>query len=103
MISTKNLTIKPHKANAIDKRAIANLRPHLQWEIECNHLPITHNDLCDESNYVIIEVEGYENIAFNYKTFISNEILETIQPIDRANNKLFPIQKIEIQVHYKRY
>lgn len=103
MISTKNLKVTPHKANAIDKSAIRNLIPHLQWEIQRDHLPITPDDLCDESNYVIVEVEGYENIAFNYKTFISNEILETVQPIDRANDKLFPIQAIEIKPCYKRF
>lgn len=41
MISATNLTIKPHKANAIDKRAIANLRPHLLWKVESEHLNIS--------------------------------------------------------------
>ncbi len=101
MISITNLTIKPHKAQAIDKRAITNLRPHLLWEVESKHLNISMYGLTDESNYAIIEIDGYENIVFVDPN--ENCILETIQPIDRANDKLFPIQAIELQVHYKRY
>lgn len=103
MISTENLKVTPHKANAIDKRAIHNLIPYLKWEIERDQLLIIPNDLIDEGNYVIVEVEGYENIAFNYKTFTRDEILEAVQPIDRENDKLFPIQAIEIKPCYKRF
>lgn len=101
MISIANLTIKPHKANAIDKRAIANLRPHLLWEIEEKNLNISKYALIDESNYAIIEIDGYENIIFVDPN--ENSILETIQPIDRQNDKLYPIQGIEIKPQYKRY
>lgn len=97
----KNQT-EPHKANAIDKRAIHNLIPHLQWEIERDGLNIVFAWLNDESNYRIIKIDGYENIIFQYP-FDSNYFLETVQPISRKLNKLFPIQAIEIQVHYKRY
>ena len=101
MISTNNLTIKPHKANAIDKRAIANLRPYLLWEVERDNLNISKYGLTDESNYAIIEIDGYENIVFLDPN--ENCILETIQPIDRKNDKLFPTQALELQIHYKRY
>lgn len=93
---------EPHKANAIDKRAIHNLISHLQWEIERDKLNITFDYLNDESYYRIIKIDGYENIIFQ-SPFDSNYFLETVQPIDRENNKLFPIQALEIQVHYKRY
>ena len=93
---------EPHKANAIDKRAIHNLISHLQWEIKRDGLNITFDYLNDESYYRIIKIDGYENINFNYP-FDSNYFLETVQPIDRENDRLFPIQAIELQVCYKRY
>lgn len=92
---------EPHKANAIDKRAIHNLISHLQWEIQRDKLNITFDRLNDESNYRILKIEGYENIVF-YDDF-GNNILETVQPIDRENNKLFPIQGVEFLPCYKRY
>lgn len=101
MISTTNLKVTPHKANAIDKRAIANLRPHLLWEVERDNLNISKYGLTDESNYAIIEIDGYENIVFLDPN--ENCILETVQPIDRENDKLFPIQAIEINPCYKRF
>lgn len=101
MISIENLKAEGHKANAIDKRAIANLRSHLQTEIHWNGLNIDENELADECNYIIVEIEGYENIAFcNYE---ENGVCEIVQPIDRKNNQLYPIQKIEIKAQYKRY
>ncbi len=102
MIKLLKSKTEPHKANAIDKRAIHNLISHLQWEIKRDRLNINSNWLTDESQYRIIKIDGYENIIFNYP-FDSDYFLETVQPIDRANDKLFPIQAIEIQVHYKRY
>ena len=102
MIKLQTNQTEPHKANAIDKRAIHNLISHLQWEIERERLNIPFAWLTDESYYRIIKIDGYENIIFQYP-FDSNYFLETVQPIDRANNQLFPIQAIEIQVSYKRY
>lgn len=104
MISIEFLKTAPHKANAIDKRAIHNLIPHLQWEIQKDNISFNaeqKNELFDETNYIIVEIEGYENIAYLIPD--ENYILETVQPLDRENNKLFPIQALEIQVHYKRY
>lgn len=101
MIEIAYLKTTSHKANAIDKRAIHNLIPHLAWEIDCEKLNISKYALTDESNYIIVEIEGYENIAFFDCN--CNCILETVQPIDRKEDKLFPIQKIEIQASYKRY
>ncbi len=98
---SKNQT-EPHKANATDKRAIRNLIPHLQWEIERDHLNITFDWLNDESYYRIIKIDGYENIIFQ-SPFDNNEFLQTVQPIDREKNELFPIQSIELKVCYKRY
>ncbi len=92
---------EPHKANAIDKRAIHNLISHLQWEIQRDKLNITFDRLNDESNYRILKIEGYENIVFY--DYFGNNILETVQPIDRENNKLFPIQRVEFLPCYKRY
>lgn len=102
MIRLKKSQTEPHKANAIDKRAIHNLISHLQWEIKRDGLNITTDWLTDESYYRIIKIDGYENIIFQYP-FDNELFLETVQPIDRANNKLFPIQAIEIQICYKRY
>ncbi len=102
MIKLQKNQTEPHKANAIDKRAIANLRPHLLWEIKRDGLNITLNYLNDESNYRIIKIDGYENIIFQ-NPFDSNYFLETVQPISRKLNEIFPIQAIELQVHYKRY
>lgn len=102
MINLKMSQTEPHKANAIDKRAIHNLISHLQWEIKRDGLNITFDYLNDESYYRIIKIDGYENIIFNYP-FDSNYFLETVQPIDRENDRLFPIQAIELQVCYKRY
>lgn len=101
MLSVSIFKTAPHKANAIDKRAIANLRYHIESEIELNNLNINKTDLLDESNYIIVEIEGYENIAF--LDYDSKMICETVQPIDRGNNKLFPIQKVEIKPYYKRF
>lgn len=102
MIKLQKNQTEPHKANAIDKRAIRNLISHLQWEIERDGLNITFNYLNDESNYRIIKIDGYENIIFQ-NPFNSNYFLETVQPISRKLNEIFPIQAIELQVHYKRY
>lgn len=96
----KNQT-EPHKANAIDKRAIHNLISHLQWEIQRDHHNITFDRLNDESNYRIVKIDGYENIIF-YNDY-GDYFLETVQPIDRKENKLFPIQAMELQICYKRY
>ncbi len=41
MIRLKKSQTEPHKANAIDKRAIHNLISHLQWEIKRDGLNIT--------------------------------------------------------------
>lgn len=101
MVSIEFLKTTPHKANAIDKRAIANLRNYVAYEIEKDGLNIDKQNLTDECNYIIVEIEGYENIAFiDYK---SKYICETVQPIDREQGKLFLIQKIEIKAQYKRY
>lgn len=102
MIKLQKSQTEPHKANAIDKRAIHNLISHLQWEIERDHLNINFDCLNDESCYRIIKIDGYENIIFKYP-FDDTHFLETVQPIDRSNNELFPIQAIELQIHYKRY
>ena len=99
MIDIKYLKTTPHKAETIDKRAIQNLRPYLENEIEFNLIHIDKKQLIDESNYIIVIIDGYENIAFYDNT--NKCITDTVQPIDRDNNKLFPIQKIEIQVSYK--
>ncbi len=101
MIEATYLKTEPHKANAIDKRAIHNLIPYLKWEIERDDLDTSIEQICDESNYRIVKIDGYENIIF-YNDFC-DYYLQTVQPIDRENNKLFPIQAIELQVNYKRY
>lgn len=99
MIKLQKDQTEPHKANAIDKRAIHNLISYLQWEIERDHLNgITFDWLNDESQYRIIKIDGYENIIFQ-NPYDSNYFLKTVQPIDRENNKLFPIQEIEVQIH----
>lgn len=74
MIKLQKNQTEPHKANAIDKRAIRNLISHLQWEIERDGLNITFNYLNDESNYRIIKIDGYENIIFQ-NPFNSNRVL----------------------------
>lgn len=101
MIRLQKNQTEPHKANAIDKRAIHNLMSHLQWENERDRLNISFDRLNDESNYRIVKIDGYENIAF-YNDH-EGMFLNTIQPIDRKENKLFPIQEMEMQIHYRRY
>lgn len=101
MLSIEYLKTKPHKANAIDKRAIANLRPYLANRAQSGDLPADTLEILDESNYIIVEIEGYENIA--YLDYESKTICEVIQPIDRENDKLFPIQEIEVKAQYKRF
>lgn len=101
MLSIEYLKTKPHKANAIDKRAIANLRPYLANRAQRGDLPADTLEILDESNYIIVEIEGYENIA--YLDYESKTICEVIQPIDRENDKLFPIQEIEVKAQYKRF
>lgn len=101
MLSIEYLKTKPHKANAIDKRAIANLRPYLANRAQRGDLPADTLEILDESNYIIVEIEGYENIA--YFDYESKTICEVIQPIDRENDKLFPIQEIEVKAQYKRF
>lgn len=101
MLSIEYLKTKPHKANAIDKRAIANLRPYLADRAQYGELPADTLEIIDESNYIIVEIEGYENIA--YLDYESKTICEVIQPIDRENDKLFPIQEIEVKAQYKRF
>ena len=101
MLSIEYLKTKPHKANAIEKRAIANLRPYLANKAQRGDLPADTLEILDESNYIIVEIEGYENIA--YLDYESKTICEVIQPIDRENDKLFPIQEIEVKAQYKRF
>lgn len=101
MLSIDFLKTSTHKANAIDKRAIENLRGYLQMENYLHGLNISENELANECNYVIVEIEGYENIAFC--DYDSKSICETVQPIDREKDKLFPVQKIEIKAQYKKF
>lgn len=101
MLHIEYLKTKPHKANAIDKRAIENLRPYLANRAQRGDLPADTLEILDESNYIIVEIEGYENIA--YLDYESKTICEVIQPIDRENDKLFPIQEIEVKAQYKRF
>lgn len=62
MLSVTLFKVAPHRANAIDKRAIANLRCHLETEIKLDDLNINKADLLDECNYIIVEIEGYDSI-----------------------------------------
>ena len=101
MLSIEYLKTKPHKANAIDKRAIENLRPYLANRAQRGDLPADTLEILDESNYIIVEIEGYENIA--YLDYESKMICEVIQPIDRENDKLLPIQEIEVKAQCKRF
>lgn len=101
MLSIEFLKTKPHKANTIDKRAIENLRPYLANRAQRGDLTADTLEILDESNYIIVEIEGYENIA--YCDYDSKSICEIVQPIDRENDKLFPIQEIEIKSQYKRF
>ena len=104
MISIEHLKTTSHKANAIDKRAINELKWQILSDIKTYHLDedfgITQESVLNESNYIIVEINGYENIAYVSK---DNYVYEKVQPIDRINNKLFPRQGIELQVSYKRY
>lgn len=100
MLSIEYLKKKSHKAEAIDKRAIENLRPYLANSVRCGDLKADTLAILDESNYIIVEIEGYENIA--YYDYQSKKIYEVIQPIDRASDKLYPIQEIEPEAKYKR-
>ncbi|MGN1053522.1 MAG: hypothetical protein ACI4SH_09070 [Candidatus Scatosoma sp.] len=101
MLSIEFLKTKPHQANAIDKRAIANLRPYLANRAQRGDLTADTLEILDESNYIIVEIEGYENIA--YIDYESKTICELIQPIDRESDKLYPIQEIEVKAQYKRF
>ena len=101
MISKEYLQAQPHQASAIERRAISNLKYQILSEIDLYKLNINKDYVLDECNYIIVEIEGYENIAF--LDYDSKYICETVQPIDRENNKLFPIQKIEIKPYYKRF
>ena len=101
MVSIEFLKTTPNKMDAIDMKAIARLRNYLETEIYMNNLDISESSLLNENNYIIIEIEGYENIAFRDHT--KKYILETVQPIDRKESQLFPIQRIEIKAQYKRY
>lgn len=101
MLSIEFLKTKPHKAEAIDKRAINNLRPYLANRAKRGDLNADTLEILDESNYIIVEIEGYENIA--YCDYASKTICEVIQPIDRASEKLYPIQEIELKAQYKRF
>ena len=56
MINIKKNLTEPHKANTIDKRAIHNLIPYLQWEVERDGLNVTFDWLNDETNYRIIKI-----------------------------------------------
>lgn len=48
MLSVTLFKAAPHRANAIDKRAIANLRCHIETEIELDDLNINKADLLDK-------------------------------------------------------
>ena len=97
-----NLT-EPVKDTALDKRAIEHLKSFLMWEIENDeNLHFTFDWLKDEKYYRILKIEGYENIVFSYP-FDKHHFLESVQPIDRENDKLFPVQRMELQVAYKRF
>ena len=45
MINIKKNLTEPHKANTIDKRAIHNLIPYLQWEVERDGLNVTFDGI----------------------------------------------------------
>lgn len=101
MIDTKYLETKAHRANTIDKRAINALKWHILEDATRKYPTISKESIIDECNYIIVMVDGYENIAFINED--SNSIYEVVQPIDRENDKLYPRQTLELKVQYKRY
>lgn len=104
MLSVEYIKTSSHKANTIDKRAINELKWRILSDIDLYNLTdvygIKRESVLDECNYIIVEVEGYENIAYADD---NNYIYEVVQPINRSENKLYPMQKIEVQPIYKRY
>ncbi len=101
MINANLLKTKAHQANAIDKRAINVLKWHILDDLARKYPPINKESILDEGNYIIVMVEGYENIAFWDED--SNSVYEVIQPIDRVNDKLYPMQTLELKAQYKRF
>lgn len=102
MINITYLKTKAHQANAIDKRAINALKWHILDDLTRKYPTIISKEsILDESNYIIVIVDGYENIAFINED--SNCIYEVVQPIDRVNEKLYPMQTLELEVQYKRF
>lgn len=101
MLSIEFLKTKSHEATELDKRAIDNLRPYLANRAQRGDLNADTLEILDESNYIIVETEGFENIA--YIDYASKAICEVVQPINREKGTLYPIQEIELKAQYKRY
>ncbi len=101
MLSIEFLKTKPHEATELDKRAIDTLRPYLANRAQRGDLNADTLEILDESNYIIVETEGFENIA--YIDYASKAICEVVQPINREKGTLYPIQEIELKAQYKRY
>ncbi len=101
MLSIEFLKTKQNEATELDKRAIDNLRPYLANRAKRGDLNADTLEILDESNYIIVETEGFENIA--YLDSGSKTICEVVQPINREKGTLYPIQEIELKAQYKRY
>lgn len=101
MIDTKYLKTKARQENATDQRAISSLKWHILERMQREYPSISKASILDEENYIIVIVDGYENIAFWDEN--SNRIYEVVQPINRVNDKLYPMQTLELEVQYKRF
>ncbi|MFQ7699743.1 MAG: hypothetical protein ACLRL0_00525 [Christensenellaceae bacterium] len=101
MISKEYLQAQPHQASAIERRAISNLKYQILSEIDLYKLNINKDYVLDECNYIVVIVEGTKNIA--YADYENQSIYETVQPFDADENKLYPIQRLEVKARYKRY
>ena len=55
----------------------------------------------DNDNFIAIIVEGYLNVTFITNEFNPIEIAEEVIPFDE--NKIYPLQRIEMKIHYKTY
>lgn len=55
----------------------------------------------DDNDFIAIMVEGYLNVTFITNEFTPIEIAEEVIPFDE--NKIYPLQRIEMKIHYKTY
>ena len=89
-------TIKNVRAYSSEKE-----KAQLDRALDYARSNLTYGFLKDEDDFIVITVEGYNCIAMITDEFNPIQICERVFPFD--NERIYPMQEIEIAVNFKQY